>query len=138
MGISFNGNGGNDLWQLYAKDPNIRSAAEQKFGVRKPEETQGVPTTAGFQANAGQFDWRSLEKFNMALNGNAGAPSVGGMKPSSSSPFQVAGTKTVNPATQVAPGEDKGLQQKLAGIGSGELTPTVGADNNNWMKDYYA
>ena len=138
MGISFNGNGDSNYWQLYAKDPSLRAEAAKKFGGIKPEETQGVPTTAGFQATAGQFDWHNLAKFDIALNGNAGAPSVGGIEPSSSNPFQVAGTKTVNPATQVASGEDKGLQQKLAGIGSGELTPTVGADNNNWMKDYYA
>lgn len=137
MGISFNGNGGNDFWQLYAKDQNIRSAAEQRFGVRKPEETQGVPTTAGFQANAGQFDWRNLDKFDIALNGNAGAPSVGGIEPSSSNTFQVAGTKPIRPDTQVASGGNQPLQRNFAGFG-GELIPPAGADNNNWMKDYYA
>lgn len=138
MGISFKGNGGNDFGQLYAKDPNIRSAAEQKFGVRKPEETQGVPTTAGFQANAGQFDWHNLAKLDITLNGNAGAPRVGGIEPSSSDSFQVAGTKPIRPDTQVASGGNQPLQRNFAEISSREPTPTVGADNNNWMKDYYA
>lgn len=115
MGISFN--------------PSLRAEEPKKFGGIKPEETQGVPTTTGFQANAGQF--------NIALNGNAGAPSVGGMKPSSSNPLQVAGTKPIRPDTQVAPG-NKDLQPKLAVISSRERTPTVCEYNNNWMKDYYA
>lgn len=132
MGISCNGKGDSKYWQLYAMDPSVRSAAQQRFAGPKPEKSSGTPTTAGFQANAGQFDWHNLAKFDITLNGNAGAPSVGGIEPSSSNPFQVAGTKTVNPATQVAFGEDKGLQQKLAGIGSGELTPTCDA-KHQWF-----
>ena len=110
MGISFNGKGGNDFWQPYPKDLNIRSTAEQRVAGPKPEESSGTPTTTGVQAKSGQFD--------IALNGNAG-------------------TKPIRPDTQVASGGNQPLQRIFAGIG-GEFTPPGGLYNNNWMKDYYA
>ena len=56
--------GNSDYWQLYAKNPNIREGAQQRFGVRPQGSEGGIPTTTGHVASNGGFNWRDLSKFD--------------------------------------------------------------------------
>lgn len=99
-----------------------------EFGV----EQGGIPATTGFQAKATEFDWRSLNKFDTTL-GQVQAPNPN-VDAQAINPFA-----NVQPVTQVAPAqqiaknaENQQLQQGLARIGTGELSPKSDAKFQIW------
>lgn len=127
-------------------DPNLYLAQQgamwgngkNKVNGQNPQPVEfggvqgGIPTTAGFQAKETEFDWRNLNKFdttlgqNPAINPNVDAQVV--------NPFA-----NVQPVTPVAPAQqiaknanNQQLQQGLAQIGTGELSPKSDAKFQLW------
>ncbi|MBO5947745.1 hypothetical protein J6Q66_02790 [bacterium] len=121
-----------DYWQLYAKDPKIREGAKQRFGVRPEGSEGGIQTTTEHGAINGGFNWHVLDNFDVGLNGHKQITAFSGGGNVTSNPFETSGTSPINPATQVASSGNQNLQQKLANIGTGELTPTCDA-KHQWF-----
>ena len=135
MALGVNPNSGNNnYWQLYARDPQVRQGAQQKFGVGGQSFGGQSPTgAAGFQALYEQFNQLDARALTGNVGGAKGATEVAASPVTEtkgvSNPLEV--TQTAGAGKIERPGDKDGLFQ-------GELNPVVANNEIATKLQYFA
>lgn len=139
-----------DYFRLFGRNEQVIQAAGQNFGAVSGGQNFGVK---GVSEPKQDFNWRNLDRFDTSLTGNQttrpennpfgnGAQGTTGFQ--TFNPDNNIFNANIKPVTQVAPaqtiaqGGNPQLQSALAGLGTGELTPSVDGSALGGRLQYFA